>query len=814
MPLSVILIALSLLLGYQISRQFLIPGRSAAEALTMAPLVAVLLLIWGAGIWGPVEGRAWFSALLMILNMGLLPVSNRRRIPLEGTTWGFNRRFTLLLGLLLIGIISTVLYYHFQGARLGNWIHDSLAAEYSLGVSPPVHPFFPEIPMGPIDARDVLMGFLLPRGSGPLEVAIWLEPLLALSASGLLFVTLKRGEARPGSLLAGIAVPFFGIGSTSHLGLVEGFEENFGLLCATTILSFYLLLQVLELFDAPGEGGSFKSPVILWVSTGAVWGVSALIEQGLFVQLLLCAVVLAIPAVIRSPHKLRLILGIAIATAVSATLLLALNGPSLFARPVEGGQIWANLVHSIERSVTGNVYAWPVVLCPLSLLWLIRRRAWYGAPFWIFGGLSLLTSLPEPLWESSTSFGFAVPLGLMCGDLITLPPSSGSTGPLRLRRRGLQALGAIVLVATLLPAVEGLSQNILRGLGAQSMTSEPQEAWRLRHKDFGITPSDLAIAQALSSQILPGETVLTNLGGESLAGFWPDYVLTTLTGCLVRGRTYPVPLHLSKDTLPGSSSSPPYWRSALQKSLLAGKRLDLLWNSGIDWLVLDPSKSDLSEALELSGYARKAAGSIDETGTERELWNLGPPPTLQVGRIPSQPPFRSRTLLETSEGLLPLHRLGDFDWKPGQVYKIRVSAANPGRKAARLGWLRITIVDAQKSPATEPLFYLLGATPLPPGLGDIHEIVFAAPLVDGEFQVRADLMSDEGTTQLFAFPLHLGSPDRTNLCSSFSLNVLRLCTFLDDLSKQGPERSSGTVTRLDELAYELKSAMLHKVHAA
>ncbi len=81
MPLSVILIALSLLLGYQISRQFLIPGRSAAEALTMAPLVAVLLLVWGAGIWGPVEGRAWFSALLMILNMGLLPRQHSKAYP-------------------------------------------------------------------------------------------------------------------------------------------------------------------------------------------------------------------------------------------------------------------------------------------------------------------------------------------------------------------------------------------------------------------------------------------------------------------------------------------------------------------------------------------------------------------------------------------------------------------------------------------------------------------------------------------------------------------------------------------------------------
>ncbi len=805
MPLSVILVALSLLLGFQISRRLLRPGASLGEAFTMAPLFATLLLIWGSKMWSPMEGRAWFAALLLFVNLALVPMSITRREAAPAADWAFSRRFTLLLGILLSLILCTVIYGHFHSVYHGNWIHDPLIAGYALGISAPVHPFFPWVPMDFQDGRDLLIGFLLPHGRDPLAVTFWLNPLLALSAAGVLCLTLQRGKARSGSILAGLAMPYFTICNTES----PGWTDRFILIAAISILSLWLNSRILDLFDTPEERGDL---IGLWVASGAVLGLSACVNASLFVLLSLTGVVLLVPAFIRSARKLRLALAIAVVTLVATACLLTVGGEALLLW-VADAAVWMRGAGPFETLPRGLLFppALPIILSPLSLLWLLYRKAWYGVPFWLFGGMAILVSPAIPFWESAAGFGLAVPLGLMCGDLITLPDSS-SPEPVKFHQRALGGLAMIVLVLTLLPTILCAKKSIVGALSQTTKTEQTPGPWRVRQRQFGITAADIAVADALSSQILPGETVLTNLGDQTPEGFWPDYVLAVWTGALVRGRTYPdLPETFSGSSL--SVSPPPYWRSELQRSLLAGNRLDLLWNSGIDWLVLDPAKTELSGRLETSGYARKAADHTDKAGAQRELWKISPPSTLQVARLPSQPPFRSRTLLESPDGLLPLHRVEHLAWNPGQIYRLRVSAANPGRKAARLGWLRLTLLDVQKNPVTEPLFYLLGANPLPPGTGDIHDIVFVTPLFPGHFQVHGDLMVRGGTTQLFSFPIYVSSVDSAGVAGAFTQIVLKQWTSVAPGKEGTGNVEWNTIAPRRNGVYELKSTISNKVRS-
>jgi hypothetical protein len=196
--------------------------------------------------------------------------------------------------------------------------------------------------------------------------------------------------------------------------------------------------------------------------------------------------------------------------------------------------------------------------------------------------------------------------------------------------------------------------------------------------------------------------------------------------------------------------------------LLTSARPDLLWNSGVTWLLLDPAVGELSQALSRSPHALLVRREESQQGQRRELWKLSPPPSLGVARSPSQPPFRSHVTLLVEDGkALSLERASEREWRSGSPYWLRVDAFNPRQEIARLGWLRLRVLDEQGRDATDPISYLLGANPLPGGTGDRNEVVFVTPLEEGRFTVLGELMTGPGQSEpLFSFPIELSFEGR------------------------------------------------------
>jgi hypothetical protein len=819
MAVSLLLVVTTVLLGYGVSRQFL-GAQSAWEALSLAPLLACLFIIAGGNFWGPVEGRwptiavaACFSTLLAVWPANMVvgeEVDEVNERPLS-------RRWFGVLGLLVLAILGYVVYAQAFTLDTDNWIHEPLIAGYTLGIFPPVHPFFPEVEMHGHYGRDLLLGTLLPRGWDPLVVVWWLNPFLALCSSGVLLAIFRRWGDSPSSLLLAVAMPFFGVCVGFRVGLADCFDGNNGVVYALAIALFYAMLRVFDLLPSNRPG----HPLGLWCTAGFLLGVYQLVYETHFGLFLLTGAALLVPAVVSSKQRVRLLTGVVVTIAVAIFLACTEGGPmtDLFAsRSDQASQAQTNMGQHVsmkfpkselfrvlassaeyQRLSPGfrlgpfresapsiaeegylNIFSpaflvthWlPLFTAPLTLIWLLRRRHWPGLAFWLFGAWAyLVPGLIDfgPVyeweyfrWEFAAGFAFSVPLGLLCGSLIDTPgaggiaKSSDQTYQITLSRRaGLVAMGWILLLLSLWPAEKMVNRAIIDVQKQGWPVQAPPGAWRVARPELGVTEADIRCAQQLAQQILPGEVALTNLGSESPLGLWPDCVVSALSGARMAGRAHPPEgrrLH----------AHPNYHRSALYKALMASGRPDLLWNSGISWLLLDPDSGILDEALARSPHALLERREKSDSGARRELWKLSPPPSLAIERLTSQPPFRSQTrFLQPSGETLPLDRLDAIEWRCGQPYRLQIAAFNARQETARLGWLRIQVRDAQGKEATDSISYLLGANPLPAGTGDLHEVVFATPLVEGDFTVVGQLIGGpQGDETLFSFPLNLSLQSR------------------------------------------------------
>jgi hypothetical protein len=113
------------------------------------------------------------------------------------------------------------------------------------------------------------------------------------------------------------------------------------------------------------------------------------------------------------------------------------------------------------------------------------------------------------------------------------------------------------------------------------------------------------------------------------------------------------------------------------------------------------------------------------------------------------------------DGVRPLDKLAGLEWRVSQPYRLQIAAFNPRPVTARLGWLRIEVRDQEGRPATDPIFYLLGANPLPGNTGDLHEVVFITPLTEGSYNVVGELMAPPGDpVPLFSFPIAVNLAER------------------------------------------------------
>lgn len=833
MAVSLLLLLTTVVLGFGVSRQ-LLGARRVWEALSLSPLLACFAIIAGANAWGPVAGKWPTIGIASLASLLLLcwpnagdpegpeeedpePNEVEDSAPQEPSIClepPLTRRWFATLGLLMVAVVGYVLFAQAFTLDTDNWIHEPLIAGYTLGIFPPVHPFFPEAVMNGHYGRDLLLGSLLPRGGDPL-IAVWLlNPVLALCSMGVLLAIFRRWGDTPSSLLCALALPFLGICVGFRVGLADTFDGNNGVVYALAIALFYVMLRVFELLPCSRPG----PPLGLWCTAGVLLGVYQIVYETHFGLFLLTGAVLLVPALWTSQHRGRVLLGVMVTVGIALTLACSEGGPltdlahrsrstasqaeantgqhvslsfpkkNLFCvlattaeyqRVSPGFRLEAFRKYAPAALGEGylNIFSpaflvthWlPVFLAPFTLIWLLRRRHWPGLAFWSFGAWAYL--VPGLLdfgpiyeweyfrWEFAAGFAFSVPLGLFCGSLLDTPARDGQgllrreEGAVKVvldRRLGLIALGWALLIVALLPAEKMLNRAIIEVQKHGWPVQFPASAWRVARPELGVNLADIRCAQQLSQQILPGEVVLTNLGSESPLGLWPDCVISSLTGARVAGRSHPPEgsrLH----------AHPNYHRSALQKALTASARPDLLWNSGVSWLLLDPDAGALDEALARSPHALLVCREKTADGVRRDLWKLSPPPSLAVSRLPSQPPFRTQTrMLPAEGGTLPLDRLENREWRSGRPYRLQIAAFNARPETARLGWLRIEVRDAEGVPATDPIYYLLGANPLPANTGDLHEVVFVTPRGEGDFTVAGDLMLGSGQSEpLFSFPIKL-----------------------------------------------------------
>ncbi len=414
---------------------------------------------------------------------------------------------------------------------------------------------------------------------------------------------------------------------------------------------------------------------------------------------------------------------------------------------------WNEAAPSLLQSWHGAVpVAVSLLISALVLLDTVLPRRLLGALITLgLAGLAIAPGTTTDLLLPLASLACALPLGL---GLHWLWDST--------RFRGLSRAAAVIVAFLLLtPFAQALAPSLVRVYSERGWPlMVPPALWRVQRPELGTTLPDISCAQLLATQQLPGELLLTNLGGGP-TGLAPDAVVAALSG-----------VHIAGWEATGVSLSPQaFRRDSLSLALVASGRPDLLWNSGVSWLLLQPPAEGLEQALARSPHVRLEFSS-EHGATRRTLWRVAPSPSLAVGRLPSQPPFRSRTVLMTPDGPRSLERLENISWSLTQPYRLQVSAFNEQSVTARLGWLRLEVLNAEGKPAMAPLFYLLGANPLPSGTGDQQEVTFITPDGFGEYLVRGSLLTRHHQSEtLFEFPLELS------------------------VSRQGPSLIGGTSSR-------------------
>ncbi len=782
-----LLVITTLFCAFWLNRACL-PEATKADTLAASPLLAATLIIAFANFFGPVECKPVLLGTSLLLGgvcMAFCLKTGHQQAEPRPVWWGQ----LLFLALVLL----YVFYAQWRFLDSDNWIHEPLIAGYTLGIFPPVHPFFPEAVMNGHYGRDLLIGTLLPHGADPLLVVWLLNPIMAFSSAWLLLSILTPRSPNRAASLMGAVFCFFGICVGFRVGLVDTADGNNGVVYALVIYLFYLMLSVLHL-HFPEEK---KANPGLWLLSGFVLGIYQLVYETHFGLLLLTASVMLPLALKKTKHINRLLGGVAVTAALA--LLLA---------SVEGGPI-TDLVQSKafgDRAVSGTadgevsdlnveqhvsikfpkdnlfqvrataaryqrisvgfenppfrnwvpllggegylsifspaflVTHWlPLFLCPLTLAWCIKREHWPGLAFWVFGAWAyLVPGLVDfgPVyeweyfrWEYAAGFAWAVPLGLLCGDLLTLqegvkaPFYRSEEGGWNLHLTGSHktlVAGVLIAVLGLLPAEKMLNGAVIdiqkNGLPGPLSPSR----WRLKQKDLGLESADIQIAEALSQVIQKHDKVLTDLGRETPFGLWPDCVLSALTGARISGRAKP-PVDRRVHAHPN------YHRSMLWKVITETGRLDPLLYSDIQWVVTDPAKTRLDSLLAQTSAAKLEAEVTDSEGHTRRLWKLATKLPEKTSATVTDVKVRAHG----AESFQPFEEVEE--WRTARVYELQLDLAPESS-----GQIEIALLDKSQKVRYQTLVFDLNGEPL----------AFATPLEEGEFEVVGRTVG-ENSQELF-----------------------------------------------------------------
>lgn len=685
-------------------------------ALALAVPLACSLVILCNAMWSVVPGRwpiAFFSAVF-----GLLLLLRPRK---QDDDTPANPAGPPALSLL--GILALQLHFQTQALDAQSWRDEAQAALLSVGLSPNL-PFLVSAQSDTFQGASPYVKFLatvLPSGWDPLSIQWVLAPLLLLSSVSLLWHSLNRWA--PSSVLTTCAVVTAFLGcqlSTTNL-LIANWHGALALCLCILLGAIWWLQELLATVPTDRPAREPELRFLVWLVLVYALGKLSPDLYGLL-GLLTAALVIA---TLLSPTYRKVGQGL-LGFSLVSVLVIASE-----LRPVP--MVWQAGPSLSELASLGPV----VILAPLTLVWALGYRHRPALLFWLLGCLAAVVPGPATdqnmLRLSVVALAFAVPFGLTAGSLLT-------TRSKRSRCVGLAflGLGLVPALTTAAPSFQRLGQA-----GGWPPMSPPS-LWRAQKPELGVDRGVLDCAMALSTRLVPGEVLLTQLGNDQ-TGVAPDSVVSALSRARIEGW----------NALPNANSPADYRRDSLSLALQSSGRPDLLWTSGVSWLLIRADDGPLNRALKASRHARLEYSQSDGSQSY-QLWNIAPSPSLAVERLPSQPPFRSRTLLFDGETFVGLTKSESLAWLPNMACRLEVSAFNEQDRTARLGWLRLEVRDQNEQLACDPLFYLLGANPLPPQTGDLQEVVFITPREKGTYRVRGYLLTDnDQTATLFEFPISI-----------------------------------------------------------
>lgn len=763
--------------------------------MALAPLVGSLIIIGFANAVGPIAVRLPLSVASVLIGGALcwrLPAP-----PAQEDAEPASKGFRIALVGTLIAVVGYVLYAGFFTLDTDNWVHEPLIATYASGLFPPQHPFFEGVELKGHYGRDLLIASLLPHGTDPLAVVWLLNPVLALASAGVLIAIVRRWGDSRSSALASTAMLFFGICVGFRVGLADCFDGNNGVVYAQAVALIYIMLRVFGML--PSSVALSTAP--LGVLAGFLLGTYCLVYESHFALFLLTGATLLVPALWRSQAKGKLVVGIVLTIVVSLGLAATEGGPitdivqaKLSGRKAPETLQEANVAQHVTmkfpkselfkvlatsadymrvspgfqlgpfRSLTPktdtegyiSIFSpsflathWlPLFTAPLTLIWLIRKRHYPGLAFWTFGAWAYLVpalidfgptyELEYFRWEFAAGFGFAVPLGLFCGELLTIKVDDLK------RRRLCRAIAVVLLGLALWPAEKMVNRAVIDLQKNGLPPIVPPGDWRVARPELGVTKADIACAQALSKLVTPGEFMITNLGSESPLGLWPDCVISGLSAARIGGRAHPPEgrrLH----------AHPLYYRSSLQKALMRTGRLDLLEQANVPWLVLDPSRTELDERLAKSPQAKKEFESTVD-GATRQLWRWNARPSDNE-KVESKIAFQAKAWLKGS-GPAELERVSE--WRSNSLMTLELQLTNPSQASVRSGWVRLRVEDADGREVTEPLSYRLGNESIAAKGTVTESLPFVTPLGEGEFSLIVEQPTGDTTArELLRVPLRL-----------------------------------------------------------
>ncbi len=578
------------------------------------------------------QGGSWGSVGGLTLVGLVAAFAHLRKSPIQLGGWR-RQDMAALTALIAICWLSTAA---FQLANTDDdyWIHSPVQAQIYRGELPPHNPFLTNYKLGGHFARDlVIAGFSHLTGWSLIRAQWWVTNFLQLNFLVLLFSTLKSSEKEEESLdpvcWGAAATALWGVNALGKTGLATFTVNNTCLVYLWLVLCWALFCRCYH-NQRPSDfvllgliGGGYAQVYethfgLFWmacVATLAVRRSVFLKNWKWWTSSLLLATALAltqggpITDLLQRPkfqhleeknqaqqaqlsfpkhNFLQLWIGkyeiqpksAAYACTPMAQLFRAIDGPV--------SRVDDNYVPLWSWAVL-KMHCLPLYLCPVTLVWALRRRSplwlncWFTGVFaFIVPGVVDFGPIHEHeylRWEFCASLALSIPLGGLAGQLI---------GP---RWWLWPAYAWIALAPGFRQHIQLLQIAYNDGPIKNFFFLCSDQDWILRHSGaLRIGPNDLAAMASLSQAALPGDTVLVNFNPNDPWGILFESTLLQRTGLESVGHALP--------DLRDPVGQPPNRQSPQAAALLRQPSLAGLKAVGCDWIYTREAPAAWCEMLQ------------------------------------------------------------------------------------------------------------------------------------------------------------------------------------------------------------------------